>query len=192
MKAIVGLGNPGLRYAQTRHNAGFLVLDSLAARWHGVFQKTIWKGETARVSPAGRDVVLAKPGTFMNFSGRFVAPLVNYYRLELKDVLVVHDDLDLPLGRIRAARAGGSGGHKGIESLLVELGSTEFPRVRIGIGHPGREGQGGDVVEYVLSSFGPGEADLFRKAIELAADAAECWVEKGIDFTMNRFNGISA
>jgi len=169
-----------------------MVVDRLAEKWGGAFRKSKWKGEATRVripTPVEAfDVVLGKPATFMNLSGDFVAPLLSWHKIELSDLLVIHDDMDLPLGKLRLVRGGGSGGHKGLESIFQHLGTGEFPRLKIGVGHP--DGAA-DVVNYVLSRFAPGEEELFHRVLDTTREACECWVEEGLSAAMNRFNGSS-
>ena len=184
---IVGLGNPGAEYTKTRHNAGFLLVETLATRW-----RVDWKNERrfnarlARAGQYGRRVLLCQPQTFMNASGDTVGALVNFYRLPRTRVLVVVDDADLPLGEIRLRAGGSSGGHHGLESIEQHLGSREFARLRLGIGR--REGAR-EITDYVLSRFDRTEAALMEKVLDRAASQAECWLSDGIEMAMSRFNG---
>ncbi len=184
-KAIVGLGNPGPRYAWTRHNAGFKLVESLADNSRG-WKKYRRLAGICTVEIAGRNVLLARPYTYMNLSGLAIKPLLRQLRLLPQDLLVVHDDLDLPAGRIRLRPGGGSGGHKGVQSVIDQLGSRDFARLRIGGGRPP---QGMDAVDYVLKPFSWDERPFFEKAWSLAADAARCWAADGIEAAMNRYNG---
>jgi len=186
---IVGLGNPGAEYTKTRHNAGFLLVEKLAATW-----RTDWKNErkfnarTARAEHCGRRVLLCQPQTFMNSSGEAVGALVNFYRLRPQsELLVVVDDADLPLGEIRLRAGGSSGGHHGLESIEQHLGSREFARLRIGIGR--RDGAR-EITDYVLSRFDRAETALMKKVLDRAASQAECWLNDGIQKAMNQFNGM--
>jgi len=184
---IVGLGNPGADYTKTRHNAGFLLVETLAARW-----RAAWKNERkfnarlARAEHQGGRVLLCQPQTFMNASGETVGALVNFYRLPRTRVLVVVDDADLPLGEIRLRAGGSSGGHHGLESIEQDRGSREFARLRLGIGR--REGAR-EITDYVLSRFDRTEAALMEKVLDQAASQAECWLSDGIEMAMSRFNG---
>jgi len=184
MKLIVGLGNPGRKYAQTRHNLGYQVMDLLAQRWRIEVHREKFNGLFGSGRWAGQDVALLKPTTFMNRSGESVLAAKQFYKLPPNEVLVVLDDLALPIGRIRVRPDGSSGGHKGLEDILQRLGTLELARVRVGIGaaEPGR------TVEYVLSPVAEDEAPLLIQALTSAVDAVECWVRDGIQECMNRFN----
>ena len=184
MKIVVGLGNPGSEYSTTRHNVGFMAIDELARRL-GI---TSWKkrnqalvGECRGSEP----VVLIKPQTFMNLSGVAVGEIARWYKVSPEDVIVIFDDMDLPLGRLRLRLKGGSGGHKGIESLLTHLTNDSFARVRIGIDRPPTNWE---VVDYVLSSFTSEEQPLLKEAITRAAEATECIVKQGMNKAMNVYN----
>src|SRR5690625_1658187 len=166
---VVGLGNPGDRYTQTRHNAGFWFVDELARRFGGVFRnEKKFHGELARITVDGRDCLLLKPATFMNRSGLSVASLVNFYRLDVATLLVAHDEIDLPPGSLRIKQGGGHGGHNGLRDIAPALGSPAFWRLRIGVGHPGHRDL---VVQYVLSRAGADEQQLLDAAIIAAVDA---------------------
>ncbi|MEM9082239.1 MAG: aminoacyl-tRNA hydrolase [Planctomycetota bacterium] len=187
MKLIVGLGNPGSEYQNTRHNAGFMVLDRLAEQsasgmsWRGQFQGM---AITADIVPGVRTVLL-KPTTYMNRSGQAVAEALRFYKLDpSEDVLVVVDDLALPCGHIRARANGGAGGHNGLSSIEQLLGTSGYPRLRIGIDEKGLSNQ----VDYVLGRFTEDQFDRVRPAIDQATELCRCWVSDGIDTAMNRFN----
>jgi len=186
VKLVAGLGNPGPRYADSRHNVGFGVVDELAARW-GVPLTRYDRDFEALVSDCqvhGQRVLLLKPQTYMNLSGRSVLAAQQFYKLALSDLLIVCDDLALPLGRIRLRAGGSGGGQKGLENVLLRLGNTAVPRLRIGIGQvPSCVAS-----EYVLGRFAPAERPQIAQAIRTAADAVECWLREGIDTAMNRFN----
>lgn len=185
MKLVVGLGNPGRKYAGTRHNLGYDTVDCLAERWGvGVAQQK-FSGLIGRASCGGHDVVLLKPTTFMNVSGESVLAVRQFYKLSLDDMLVVLDDLDLPAGCIRVRAGGSSGGHKGLADIVRRLGCDEISRIRIGIGSVGR----GRTIGHVLSRAGDDEAVLLARGVETAADAADCWIRQGTEVAMNRFNG---
>jgi PTH1 family peptidyl-tRNA hydrolase len=185
---IAGLGNPGPEYAATRHNAGFLVLDTLARRWQVEWQSG---GKFAarlarRTDAAGRPVLLCQPMSYMNCSGEVVGPLAAYYRIPPERLLVVVDDADLPLGQLRLRPGGGSGGHHGLASIIAHLGTTTFARQRVGIG---RQGQAREITGHVLGRFSPAELTVMERVRERAADQLECWLREGLDRAMNRFNG---
>lgn len=186
MKMIVGLGNIGTRYDETRHNTGFMVVDQLARDYHlGAF--THLKHEAVAVSGVinGEKVMLVKPTTFMNDSGRAVGPLVDYYDIDLDDLVIVNDDLDMPVGKVRLKTHGASGGHNGLKSIISALGTKNFNRVKVGIDHP----QHGTVVSHVLGKFSKEERPKFDQAVEQAEHALEDWIN-GEDFAklMNAYN----
>jgi len=185
---IAGLGNPGPRYTANRHNIGFQVLDTLAAAHELAFDRLLHRARVAGGTIAGRRVVLAKPLTFMNLSGQAVGPLVHWYKLPLDRLLVVYDDLDLPLGIVRLRPAGSSGGHKGLTSIIQTVGSQEFPRLRVGIGRPP---PGWDPADYVLHDFDRDEAPVIAAVYERTNAAIECWLTEGLIAAMNRFNQAS-
>jgi PTH1 family peptidyl-tRNA hydrolase len=182
---IVGLGNPGSRYQQTRHNAGFWFVDELARRYGGQFkEERRFSGEIARVSIEGRDVRMLKPATFMNRSGNSVRSLVSYLKVPPECVLVAHDELDLPLGTVRLKRGGGAGGHNGLKDVIAHLG-REFYRLRIGIGHPGHQG---DVIDYVLQRPGVTEERTIRHSIDECADVIPILLGEGEQRAMTRLH----
>ncbi|MGA9350391.1 MAG: aminoacyl-tRNA hydrolase [Anaerolineae bacterium] len=183
-KLIVGLGNPGRKYAGNRHNAGFQCLDRLAEAWGLSFSKRKHKALLAQGEIASLTTILAKPQTFMNLSGEAVERLARFYKLPPEGFLVIYDDLDLPLGKIRLRPEGGSGGHRGMNSIIEHLGTGGFPRLRVGIGRPTR----GDPVNYVLSDFAPDERMAIEEAYERAVSAVELWLAEGIEAAMNRYN----
>lgn len=189
MKMIAGLGNPGEAYANTPHNVGFDVVDLLAKRLEAGWKNSSgFHARVARVAYAGETVLLVKPQTFMNLSGTSVAPLLRYYGGNPADLTVVLDDADLPLGRLRIRASGGSGGHRGLASVIEALGTEAFPRVRLGVG---REERGG-LIGHVLGKFGEESLKLVRATIEAAADAVQCSTANSLNEAMNRFNGWSA
>ena len=184
MKAVVGIGNPGREYTGTRHNVGFDVLDVLAGR-NNLSWSPGFGGRLCSFAFEGGELVLHKPSTYVNNSGGSVASLIKHYGLSLDDLLVVVDDFNLALGRLRLKRAGTSGGHKGLSSIIGILGDG-FCRLRIGIGDPK-----GDAVNFVLSRFSPKEREIIDIVVQTAADAVIDWFGKGIDFTSERYNGLS-
>ena len=184
MKLIVGLGNPGRRYQGTRHNVGARVIEALARRHRVALREEGW-AETGTLRLDGRRALLARPQTYVNVSGTAVADLRRRHKVAIGDLLVVFDDLDLPVGQVRSRAQGGHGGHNGMRSIIEALGDRAFPRLRIGIGRPP---EGLDPAEYVLSRFRPEEASVLGDAVERGADAIELFVRRGIEATMNAFN----
>jgi PTH1 family peptidyl-tRNA hydrolase len=183
-KLIVGLGNPGRKYAQNRHNVGFQCLDRLAKAHDLSFTRRRAKASLTLGKIADVGVVLARPLTYMNLSGQAVRQLVSFYKLSLEDTLVIYDDLDLPLGTIRLRPEGGSGGHKGMRSIIEALGSQAFPRLRVGIGRP----PGDDAVSYVLSDFTADEQITLESVYEKVVSAVELFLREGIEAAMNVYN----
>jgi peptidyl-tRNA hydrolase len=184
MKIIVGLGNPGREYKDTRHNIGFMVLEELASRHPVEKQDSKFDAIIGHAKIKGEKILLVKPLTYMNLSGKSVQPLMHWHKTDLQDLMVIHDDMDLPLGSIRLRGGGGSGGHKGIRSIMERLASPDFARTRIGIGHPADH----ETVDWVLGRFAPDEKDLIDQTIKKAADAVERWVTGGITEAMNAYN----
>lgn len=185
---IVGLGNPGGEYAQTRHNAGFLLVERLARVW-GVDGRQVDRFEAwvGRVTRAGRVVWLARPLTYMNASGESVGALVRYYRIPVGQVLVVVDDADLPLGTVRMRPEGSSGGHHGLESIETHLGTRTYARLRLGIGR--RDDGVRQITGHVLGRFGEAEAEALDRVLAHSVAQVGCWLEDGIEKAMARFNG---
>lgn len=186
MKLIVGLGNPGPRYAESRHNVGYVVVDELAHRWVTDVTRfdRHFEGLRGEAHAHGQRAFLLKPTTFMNLSGRSVAAVQRYYRLATSDLLIIHDDLDLTVGQLRIRATGSSGGHKGLDDVIRHCGTDEISRLRIGIGKVHRDA----TTEYVLGPFAPDERPTIEEAITAAADAAECWLQRGVAAAMNQFN----
>ncbi len=186
MKLVAGLGNPGPRYADSRHNVGFMVVDELARRWGTEVTRydRHFEGLLGQAQRGPDAVVLLKPLTFMNLSGQSVAAVWRYYKLATSDVLVIHDDLDLALGQLRLRAAGSAGGHKGLSDVIRHFGTEEVARLRIGIGKVHR----GATVEFVLGRFEADERPAVETAVATATDAADCWVAGGIEAAMNKFN----
>lgn len=185
MKLVVGLGNPGSKYVKTRHNVGYRVVDRLAERWQVTISRERFNGLLGEGPISGVTGVLLKPTTFMNRCGRAVAAAWQFYKLAPADVLVVADDMDLPLGRLRVRPAGSSGGHKGLGDIVMTTGRDDFARLRVGIGRDPT----GEVIDYVLSRFEPDELPLVDQAVARAAQAVECWMVEGVEQAMNRYNG---
>jgi peptidyl-tRNA hydrolase, PTH1 family len=186
MHLVVGLGNPGLEYQDHRHNLGFKVVDELRARARGPLPRAKFGAELCEVSLAGERILLCKPMEFMNVSGQVVARVASFWKIPAADVTVVHDELDLPFGRLKLGTGGGHGGHNGIRSILAELGEAGFGRVRVGVGRPAA---GRDPADYVLSELSRAEAKELPALLGTAADAIEMIVAKGLPAAMNRFNG---
>jgi PTH1 family peptidyl-tRNA hydrolase len=182
---IVGLGNPGKEYADTRHNIGFRTVDELARRGRMAWEKPRLKAAQARGTLAGREVVLAKPQTYMNLSGVSVVQLVKWYKVPLDQLLIVHDDLDLPFGHLRLRAEGSAGGQNGMDSIIEQLRTRTIPRLKLGIGRP----SWGDASGYVLTRFTKDQHAELPTVIAAAADAAELWLAEGIIAAMNKFNG---
>jgi PTH1 family peptidyl-tRNA hydrolase len=185
MKVVVGLGNPGPKYAGTRHNVGFEVVDYLAAAPHCGPFRSKFQSLVAELKEGAEPVLLVKPETFMNLSGRAVRQVVDFYKLTPVELLVVSDDFNLPLGKLRMRPKGGHGGQNGLRSIHEQLGTDEYPRLRVGVGSP----EPGEAVDFVLSRFKPGDRNAVQDAVAKAADAVLVWVRQGIEASMNRANG---
>jgi peptidyl-tRNA hydrolase, PTH1 family len=186
MKLIAGLGNPGTQYAQTRHNAGFRVVTAMAAsrKWEWVRRRE--RALIARGDEDGQAIVLVQPQTYMNESGQAVGALTRFFKLPLADILIICDDLDLPLGRVRLRERGSSGGQRGVASILTHLGSQEVARLRIGIGRPAHPGM--EVIDHVLGIPSQEDREILAAAEDRAADAAWLWAREGPIAVMNRYN----
>lgn len=188
MKLIVGLGNPGRRYARTRHNAGFQAIDRLAGVWKIPVRRHRVHALVGEGERAGEVIWLAKPLLFMNNSGLVVAPLLRQLGGGPADLLVIHDDLDLPPGKLRLRGRGSSGGHRGVQSIIQELGTGEFARLKVGIGRPA-ESREVEVIDYVLHPFSRGEREIVEQALARAPEAVEIWITRGLEAAMNEVNG---
>ena len=184
MKLIVGLGNPGSEYAGTRHNVGYRVVDRLAQRWSIAIGRAKFDGLVGDGPIKGEPAVLLKPMTYMNRSGQSVVQAWRFYKLDYPDVMVISDDMDLPLGRVRLRSRGSSGGQKGLGDILARLDSDDVPRLRVGIGRHPRQ----DAVNYVLSRFTPDDLPTVERIVDRATDAVENWIAEGIAEAMNRTN----
>ena len=185
MKIVVGLGNPGSQYAKTRHNAGFMVADKFASNHSLSFSRKKFNAQIASGSMRGEDVLLVKPQTYMNASGETVGSLMRFYKSDLSDLLVVYDDVDLPFGKLRLRPLGGSGGHKGMKSIIAHLGSESFARLRVGIRG---EYVYGDLSDYVLGKFNTEEREKLEGIIDRACEALEAALIRPFDEVMTRFN----
>lgn len=186
MKLIIGLGNPGPKYKDTKHNIGFITLDEIASQKNIQFNKHKFEAEIAEYNEGSEKVLLVKPQTFMNESGRSIGPLMAYYNLDLADIVVIYDDLDLVTGKIRLRTKGSAGGHNGVKSLIAHLGTQDIQRIKIGIDRPL---PGKDVISHVLGTFPKECHEDMLFAVKTAADCAQSWAKTG-DFiaTMNQFN----
>ena len=183
---LIGLGNPGREYRDNRHNTGFMLIDRIAVRLNARGMKLQSKAIVTSVLYEDKKLILAKPQTYMNLSGHSVQGLANFYKLPLENLLVAHDDLDLPYGTIRMRPGGGPGGQKGVASTIEHLGTKDFVRLRIGIGRPpGRM----DPADYVLQDFSRDEMKTLSEILDHAADAVLVFVKEGLDTAMNKFNG---
>jgi peptidyl-tRNA hydrolase, PTH1 family len=184
IRLIAGLGNPGPEYAATRHNIGFMVLDQLAAQFGSVWEKSVPQVREDALSAKCGAVLLVKPLSFMNRSGYPLFALAHFYKIEPHQILIVLDDFSLPLGRLRLRARGGPGGHNGLESVIVQFGTEEIPRLRIGIGAAPRE----DWADYVLDRFFDEEKPIVRSTIDRAVEALKCTIDNGLVSAMNTFN----
>lgn len=185
MKAVIGLGNPGSRYRNTRHNVGFMLMDLLAERHQLRFKAA--KGEYVIAVSEDLDTAFVKPLTFMNNSGLAVKDLMKRYSVNLEELLVAQDDLDLPLGRFKFKPGGSAGTHNGIRSVIYQLGSDAFTRLKIGIDVEGRR-ENGDPVDYVLSKFSPSERETLEEVLSTTAEAVESYLREGLEQTMNTYH----
>ena len=187
LKLLLGLGNPEPRYEMTRHNAGFSFIDEFATRAGGTLanSKNMF-AHMCKIKYAGQDLILAKPTTYMNLSGRAAAAIMNFYKIDKSDLLVIHDEVALNLGVIRLSRGGGSAGNHGIESIMACIGTNEFNRLRIGVGpDPG----GAMRADYVLSVIPQSDRELYSRVIATCVEASETWLQAGIQDAMNKYNG---
>jgi len=193
MKLIVGLGNPGRIYARNRHNIGFMCVRHFAKTRGIRFDKKQGQARIGTGEVAGNKLIVARPQTHMNLSGESVIRLVNKFNISLNDLLVIHDDLDLPLGKIRLSQGSGSGGHKGVDSIITHLGSLDFPRIRVGIGRPpiiegSAEDREANIVAYVLSDFTTDEKKVITEVIPKVSEAILCLLNEGLTAAMNKYN----
>lgn len=185
MIIIAGLGNPGREYAPTRHNVGFDVIDVLADKYNINMNKLKFKGITGEGIIDGKKVLLIKPSTYMNNSGLSIREAINFYKVEMKDLLVIYDDIDIDFGSIRIRKKGSSGSHNGMKSIIYHLGVDTFPRIKIGIG---KKPEGYDLADFVLSKFSQDERKIIDEAIKKAAEATDSFIKDGIDYCMNNYN----
>lgn len=185
MKLIVGLGNPGKQYEQTRHNIGFIVIDKIAEKLNIELQQAKFKGLFGAGLVEGEKVLLLKPLTYMNLSGESIRAIMDFYQIDIEDLVVIYDDLDLPAGRIRLRQRGSAGGHNGIKSTISHLGTQEFNRIRVGINRPTN---GMAITDYVLGRFSEEERGLIEEAAERSAAACIEWINKPFIQVMNTYN----
>jgi len=187
-KVIFGLGNPGRQFEATRHNVGFCVVDRLCTKYDGAFTTSKHlHADTVKITIGSETALLIKPSTYMNLAGVSVVATMAWFKLALTDLLVIHDDVSLPLGRIRFQKQGGAGGQHGVESIIESLGLAEFNRLKIGVGpDPGGELR----ANYVLSTFSARETPVLELMLKVATAATEMWIKKGIETAMNKFNGM--
>lgn len=184
MKMLVGLGNPGKKYEETRHNAGFMVIDCFCKKQSISLSQEKFQALYSKVRIDGQEVLIVKPLTYMNESGNAVQALAHFYKIDAKDMVIIHDDMDLPVGKLRLRQSGSAGGQKGMNSIISYLSTQEIPRIRLGIGKTERE----KVVDFVLGKFSKEEWPLFWQSVEKASDALLYWLNHSFDETMNRFN----
>ena len=184
---VVCLGNPGPKYEWTRHNAGFITADAISRKYGVTVNRLRFKALTGTCEIGGETVLVMKPQTYMNLSGEAVAQAAKFYKIPPEKVIVISDEMSLPIGKIRVRAKGSAGGHNGLKNIIRELGSDQFPRIRLGVGAPPHPDY--DVKDWVLSVFRDRDAEDIRNAAARAAEAVECYISQGADRTMNRFNG---
>ena len=183
---LVGLGNPGAKYASTRHNMGFLALDGLADREGFRFNKLRFRAWTAQWKVGDQQVLVMKPQTYMNLSGESVGEAARFYKIPADHVLVISDDVSLPAGKLRIRAGGSAGGHNGLKNIIQHLGTDRFPRIKVGVGSPQQADY--DMVDWVIGSFSAQEKKIVDEALDRALDAAECIISRGVTEAQNRFN----
>lgn len=187
MYIIAGLGNPGRNYTGTRHNIGFEAADALASKFDIKFNKTKFKADIGEGIIGGEKVILAKPQTFMNLSGESIRPLRDWYKVPDENIIIIYDDISLPLGKLRLRAKGSAGGHNGMKSIIYQLGTDLFPRLKIGVGAPQNENI--DLADFVLGKFSKEETKILTESVIKATEAVESIVLRGVGETMSRFNG---
>ncbi|WAA12344.1 aminoacyl-tRNA hydrolase [Fervidibacillus halotolerans] len=188
MKLIVGLGNPGTKYEETKHNVGFKVIDELSNRFHLPLKKSKFRALMENGVIKGQKIILMKPLTYMNLSGEAIAPVMNYFDIPPSDLLVIYDEMDLPVGKIRLRYKGSAGGHNGVKSIIQHIGTEQFNRIRIGIDKPKL---GISTVDHVLSTFRPSDRKIIEEMIQISADACEMWLQSPFIDVMNKYNQSS-
>lgn len=187
MYCIVGLGNPGLKYENTRHNAGFLTIDYLANKFGIDVKKSKFKSLYGQGVISGQKVMLVKPQTYMNSSGEAVREIKNFYKFDIDKLIVIYDDIDIEFGTIRIRKKGSAGTHNGMKSIIYQIQDDKFPRIKIAVG---KKPEYMDLANFVLSGFTEKEAEVIREEIKLAADSIETMIESSIDMSMNKFNSV--
>lgn len=187
MKVMIGLGNPGKKYEETRHNAGFMAIDTISEKWGIPVTQNKFRALVGEGRLEGEKVLLVKPQTYMNLSGESVAEILHFYKLIPDELVVIFDDLDLPTGQLRLREKGSAGGHNGIKSMIQHLGTQEFKRIKVGIGRPE---PGRSVSDYVLQTFPAAERKAIDEAVSLAAEAAAMWVKEPFLKVMNHYNSL--
>lgn len=187
MFLITGLGNPGYEYANTRHNVGFDVLDLISSKYNIEINRKKFKGEYGEGSIQKEKVILLKPSTFMNLSGESVSEAVNFYKIPKQNIIVIHDDISLEVGRLRIRKAGSAGGHNGIKNIIALLGDDVFTRIKVGVGSPAN-----DLIHHVLGRFDDKDRIVVEKVFEASAEAAVCIISEGADKAMNKYNAFKA
>ncbi len=187
MYCIVGLGNPGLKYENTRHNAGFLTIDYLASKYGIDVKNSKFKSLYGQGVISGQKVMLVKPQTYMNNSGEAVREIINFYKFDIDKLIVIYDDIDIEFGTIRIRKKGSAGTHNGMKSIIYQIQDDKFPRIKIAVG---KKPEYMDLANFVLSGFTEKEAEVIREEIKLAADSIETMIETGIDMSMNKFNSV--
>ena len=185
MKLIVGLGNPGREYEGTRHNCGFMVIDKLAEKLNVSVDQNKFKGLYVKFKYHGEDVILLKPQTYMNLSGESVSTLMQFFKIEIEDLLVIYDDLDMPVGKLRLRKTGSAGGHNGIKNIIAHLGGQVFPRIKVGVGEKPPKY---DLADYVLGHFSKAEQELMSEGYDNAVKAVELIVSDQMSEAMNEYN----
>ena len=185
MKAIIGLGNPGMKYAGTRHNIGFDAVTAIADKYNLSINNKNFKGVYADGHIAGEKVLLVQPQTFMNLSGECVREVADFYKLNPDEIIIICDDINLDVGRLRIRKKGSAGGHNGLKNIIAHLGTEEFPRIRVGVGE---KTEGWDLADYVLARFDKDSEPVIRDALANVVGAVETWISEGIDAAMNRYN----
>lgn len=187
MFLIVGLGNPGSKYDNTRHNIGFEVIDNISNKYNIDINRQKFKGEYGEGFINNKKVILLKPATYMNLSGESIREVVNFYKISNENIIVIYDDISLDIGRLRIREKGSAGGHNGIKSIILNLSSDVFPRIKVGVGQPNV-----NLVDYVLGKFSKEEKEILKESIEAATNSVEQIIKEDVNSAMNKFNGFKA